>query len=682
MSSGIDALKELFNVSESRKAYNMIINFQSCNLNYDDIFDMRTKIVEVSFESLIKNYDYVSSRQEPPIWTNAYLQLTKQQLPNNYQWSLRLFLDTNRMLAFKVSISKIVRMIKDKAPPNIVVVPSPMSIGIIDLYPNEDEIDRQFGPNSSLLFLSVAVLPIIQEFAISGIKGVEAIFPMSHPILSIVLEEIPVEINGNQFYLTLSRSQMRKTGLGLPQLQKLFDLADIQILSPEETGTNPEDGVYVVMPEQARNEKGGYKYPLKYVKDLLNKEEKKMSEREQMIKQEALTLQDNPDLSEEEIRKLQAKAKGYIAEESDFYKASKCWYAETNGKNFIEVIKLPEVNPYYTYSNDFHEISEILGIEATRTLLIMEFKNVLLQDEYINSRHISLIVDVMTNLGRLTAISFYGASRFGLGAMSLSTNQQTMKVFTQAAAFGKKEKVDTVSASIMLGKTAPIGAGFVTVLPDKSKIPPPQPNPVQFSQTIDQTYKLLEEVGNEQVNQTENNQQYTNLISTILSNPIYGKETKSEPTNTIKSELNVNPINLMSPNVVKVAEKVSNEGIEVIGEVALMNTKTQDPESKNEITKLPMKRNETKIEKTELVIPSKQEQEKNISIPPSLIPPSISLIKKQTKEQKEQTAKQTVSRFKSRLADLNQTRKNQEEAKEATKATTNVEDSIKNLQNL
>jgi hypothetical protein len=40
----------------------------------------------------------------------------------------------------------------------------------------------------------------------------------------------------------------------------------------------------------------------------------------------------------------------------------------------MEVIKLPEVDPYYTYSNDYYEISSILGIEATRTLLIMELK--------------------------------------------------------------------------------------------------------------------------------------------------------------------------------------------------------------------------------------------------------------------------------------------------------------------
>jgi hypothetical protein len=617
MSNGIDALKELFNVSESRKAYNMVINFNTCDLDYNDVFDMRTKIVEVSFESLIKNYDYVSASQTVPAWTNGYLRLTKQKLPN-YQWSLRLFLDTNRMLAFKVSLSKIIQMIKEKAPPNIVIVPSPMSIGVLDLYPDEDQIDKQLGANSSLLFLSVSVLPTIQEFIISGVKGVEGIFPMSHPVLSIIIEEIPIEKGGNQFFLSFSRLQMKKTGIGLTELEKLFSFVDIEILDPQETGIPSDEGVYIVMPESAKNEKG-YTYPVKFVKDLLKKEEDRMNEEERRVKEQSLITNEMLEsLSKEEVLRLQSKAKGYIAKASDFYQSSKCWYAETNGKNFIEIIKLPEVDPLYSYSNDFYEVSELLGIEATRSILIMEFKNVLLQEEYINSRHIGLIVDIMTNLGRLNPISFYGAGRFGQGAMSLATNQQTMKVFTQAAAFGKKEKVDSVSASIMVGKQAKIGAGFVEVLPAKSKVPP-QPNPVQFTEKIDETYtsQILEETLTTE-NTAENNQAYTDVLSVNIPNPIYAREQKTQPKKLV-SDVPISTPKLISPTLIQVASSIKD--IEVIGEETLENTVIQDPESQKEIVQVPVKKNQTITEKNVLDIP--EEPLVPPSLVPSLVPPSL-----------------------------------------------------------
>ena len=490
MSSGIDALKELFNVSEERKNYNMNIHFNIRDLEYNQLFDLRTKIVEVKLQDIIKNYEYIPSSQPLPSWTDGYLNLTKQVLPP-YEWRLRLFLDVNQMLAYKIPMNRIIKMIRDKAPPNIIVVPSPITLGILDLYPKEDEIDRQFGQNSSLMFLSVSVLPIIQQFLLSGIEGIDALFPTHIPILSIVIEEIPVASDSNEFYLCLSRSQMRKTGIGIPELKKLFDFVSIQIV--DET----EEGIYVEMPEKSKNAKG-YPFPTKYIKELLRKEEIEMDEEEKQMRLK--------------------QVRGYMSKCTDFYRASKCWIAETNGKNFLEVIQLPEVDPYYTYSNDFYETSSILGIEATRTLLMMELKNVLVREEYINMRHISLLVDVMTNLGRLTPISFYGAMRFGQGALSLATNQQSMKVFTGSTAFGKRETVDSVSASVMLGKKAKIGTGFIDILTkDKTPIVKDKKKNIENNGCQD----LQNEDMVEQQN-VESNHAYMKVMFNTCESEIYG----------------------------------------------------------------------------------------------------------------------------------------------------------------
>jgi hypothetical protein len=592
VSSGIDALRELFNVSETRKNYNMTINFNTCNLSYDDVFDVRTKMVEVTMQSLIRSFVEVPGSTEKPEWTNGYLRLTNQRLPD-HKWSLRIFLDVNRMLAYKISISKIMQMIRDKSPPQIIVVPSPMAVGILDIYPNENEIDDELGENSSLMFLSVTVLPMLQDLLISGIKGIDGIFPMSVPVLSIVSEEIHVD--GNEYYLAFNLSKMRKTGIGLAEVENLLSLAGIQVLPSD----NVEEGVYVVMPEEAVGEKG-YEPPLKYVNALLKKEENAMDAEERQVIERA--LKNNENLSPEELLKIQSQAKGYIAKASKFYQSSKCWNVETNGKNFLEIIKLPEVDPYHTYSNDFYETSELLGIEATRTLLMMELKNVLVQEDYINSRHISLLVDVMTNLGSLTAISFYGAQRFGQGALSLATNQQSMKVFTQAAAFGKKEKVDSVSASIMVGKQANMGEGYFEVLPSKSNVPPPQPNPVQFGQTVNNKFNEVILNSEESVEQEpKDNQAYMmDVMTNNIVNPIYGRQIEKRPQNLVPL-VSVSVPKIISPTLVEVAKSVQD--MPIIGEETLENKTIQNPEKQKELTKVAVKPNTTVVDRIEIDLP-------------------------------------------------------------------------------
>jgi hypothetical protein len=617
MSNGIDALKELFNISEERKNYNMTIHFQSCDLDYDSIFDLRTKIVEVTLGSLIKKYEMIPHSTPPPAWTNGFLQLTNQRLPKKYDWYCRLFLDVDRMLAFQISMAKILKMIRDKAPPQIIIVPSPISLGILDLYIDETHIENKgFEQNSTLIFMSVSVLPIIQKFVLSGVEGVNALFPTSIPVLSIILEEIPVTKGSDEFYLSFSQNKIKNTGLGFFELKKLFDLFDIEIL-PDVT----DSGMFVKMPQESLDEKGNYKSPSKYINEIISKEQKQMDDLEHEMK---------------EVKQV----RGFIAPASERMKASKCWYAETNGKNFLEVIKLPEVNPYYTYSNDLREVASLMGIEATRNLLVMELKNVLLTEEYINARHIHLLADVMTNLGRLTPVSFFGL-RPDQAALSAATFQQSMKIFTQASAFGKMDNIDSVSSSVMLGQKAKIGTGFVSIIEDKSKIPP-QPEVAQFSDALDAEYDDLilqtaPEKELEQLDQSiENNQAYMDVMFHANESDIYTRTSKQkgkegqvkEARDIVLPQVlpsgleSVAPPKLISPSLMQVASSVTN--IPVFAENVKEKKIIQEPENTS-LAKSPVERNQRIVEKetvnlSQPIVPQLVPQ---LVPQPSLIPPSL-----------------------------------------------------------
>jgi hypothetical protein len=653
VSSGIDALKEIFNGSEERKAYNMNIHFNVCDLNYDDIFELRTKIVEVSLESIISNFEYRPSSAPIPPWTDPYLKITNQTLPD-FAWSLRLKLDVDRMLAFKISFPKILAMIADKAPPNIVAVPSPLAVGILDLYPKDDEIDSSLGPNSTLLFLSVSVLTTIQQFKLSGIKGINAIFPASIPLMSVVIEEILYDVEDSRsiYFLKLSQSKMKTSGIQIKDLKRLF-----RATKGVEFESEMDDGIFVKMPKNVKDT------PVKYITQMISSEE--------------------AELDKEEKEKRQQGIKGYIAQGSEFLKASKCWFAETNGKNFLEVIKLPEVNPYYSYSNDFYEIASLLGIEAVRNLLILEMKNVLGKDEYINYRHISLLADVMCNLGRLTPISFYGAIRFGQGALSLATNQQSMRVFQNAAAFGKKETTNAVSSSVMLGKEP---EGFFNLKYDEKKAKQfleakQQPSVQAFENVVDSMYEDLTK-GPEPIDIEKTNDEYFDIM---LSGPsesqVYKSPKKKREVVEIEAlpQVSIATPKIVPPTLAAVAKNIKD--VPVFGE-DVVETKVVNAPEKTSLSKSIVPRDTTVEDEEEVVLVKKPKAKTATLAPPVAAPAPVSesVAEPVAEPVAAPAKKKSIADVKARLAKLKES-KTTTKQKETTK-TKEVEESLDVLQNL
>ncbi len=90
-----------------------------------------------------------------------------------------------------------------------------------------------------------------------------------------------------------------------------------------------------------------------------------------------------------------------------------------------KVMACPDVDFTRTTCNDLIEIFEALGIEAARSGMLNEIRSVLFFDGgYINYRHMSILVDVMTFRGALTAVSRHGINRgeqVRLGGMQLNS---------------------------------------------------------------------------------------------------------------------------------------------------------------------------------------------------------------------------------------------------------------------
>jgi len=131
----------------------------------------------------------------------------------------------------------------------------------------------------------------------------------------------------------------------------------------------------------------------------------------------------------------------------------------------------PYVDYINTYSNDIIEISNVLGIEAGRQVLIDEMIDVIDHaGEYINLRHIELLCDVMTSKGILTAINRQGIKRGDIGPLAKCSFEDTTDQLIKAGIFSEKDNLKGVSSNIMMGQRIKSGTGVCEIYLDEEEL--------------------------------------------------------------------------------------------------------------------------------------------------------------------------------------------------------------------
>jgi DNA-directed RNA polymerase beta' subunit len=144
-------------------------------------------------------------------------------------------------------------------------------------------------------------------------------------------------------------------------------------------------------------------------------------------------------------------------------------YMVTDGSNLQDVLCIPEVDKTRTLTNDVHEVYRMFGIEAARQVLLNEMKACLAEvsPEY---RHLSLLVDVMTNKGTLFSIDRHGINRSDIGPLGKCSFEESSEMLVKAGIFAEFDPVKGVSANIILGQIPPCGTGDTIIMVDESKL--------------------------------------------------------------------------------------------------------------------------------------------------------------------------------------------------------------------
>ena len=144
------------------------------------------------------------------------------------------------------------------------------------------------------------------------------------------------------------------------------------------------------------------------------------------------------------------------------------WYIETDGCNFRKLLGNPLIDMTRLKSNNVWDIYENLGIEAARQFLIDEFLSIM---EGINSCHVKLLVDKMTYSGTICSITRYTLRKDESGPMARASFEESVDNYIKSSFNCDVEKTAGVSASIICGKRAHVGTGFIDLKVDMKKLP-------------------------------------------------------------------------------------------------------------------------------------------------------------------------------------------------------------------
>ena len=139
------------------------------------------------------------------------------------------------------------------------------------------------------------------------------------------------------------------------------------------------------------------------------------------------------------------------------------WIINTSGCEYLSIMSYDHVDTTRTICDDVHEIYNVLGVEASTRFLLKEITKVMCFDgTYINSRHITLLVDMMTKRGTITSIA-----REGIKDTTILTRgmfEQPVDNFVESSVFCDHDPATSMSASIMLGLLANTGINTVKVV--------------------------------------------------------------------------------------------------------------------------------------------------------------------------------------------------------------------------
>ncbi len=137
----------------------------------------------------------------------------------------------------------------------------------------------------------------------------------------------------------------------------------------------------------------------------------------------------------------------------------------TYGSNLNEMIVFKGVDSERTTTNDLHEISDVLGVEAARNAIILEINKVIHSQGFdIDLRHLKLVADAMCTSGDVKGVTRMGIISDKSSILARASFETPIKQFVNATVKGGRDELESVIENIILNQPVPVGTGFPGLL--------------------------------------------------------------------------------------------------------------------------------------------------------------------------------------------------------------------------
>ncbi|MDI6826042.1 MAG: DNA-directed RNA polymerase subunit A'' [Candidatus Aenigmarchaeota archaeon] len=141
------------------------------------------------------------------------------------------------------------------------------------------------------------------------------------------------------------------------------------------------------------------------------------------------------------------------------------WVIKTSGSNFKKIQDIEEIDFLRSYTNNIHELVNVLGIEAARNALIKEIKNTMKQQGLdVDDRHIMLVADMMTFSGEVKPIGRYGVAGMKQSVLTRAGFEETIKHLVRASVRQEEDNFNAIFDNVMVNQVVPVGTGMFDLI--------------------------------------------------------------------------------------------------------------------------------------------------------------------------------------------------------------------------
>ncbi len=184
------------------------------------------------------------------------------------------------------------------------------------------------------------------------------------------------------------------------------------------------------------------------------------------------------------------------------------WVIYTTGIDLDKIKTIKHVDFDSVYLNDIYMTYLNFGIEAARNLILNETDRLYNgSGNPLNTTHLALLADVMTNTGNITSIDRHGINRLDTDPLSRASFEKTVEQLLMASAFNEVDHMRSVSSRIMAGRCFKGGTGICEIMMNSEQIEnseySSQGNNIIESRTILEQNTAIDSILNEEVGETE-----------------------------------------------------------------------------------------------------------------------------------------------------------------------------------